>query len=174
MILTKLEATAYRMHSPRWASQPKSGQGAATHGGRANRPRVAALYLALDYDTAIKEFIRRSELLRPGTLVSYQLKLERVVDFRHGFNQTWDPIWEDFNCDWEKLWFNDRIEPPSWVIGDKVIESGAKGILFNSVKKEGGHNLVIYVDQLNQLDLLNVVDPDHALPKNQSSWKLDQ
>lgn len=27
MILTKLEATAYRMHSPRWASQPKSGQG---------------------------------------------------------------------------------------------------------------------------------------------------
>ena len=42
MILTRLEATTYRMHSPKWASEPTSGRGAATHGGRANRPGVLA------------------------------------------------------------------------------------------------------------------------------------
>ena len=152
MILTKFEATAYRMHSPKWASQPTSGHGAATHGGRANRPGIVALYLALDYDTAIKEFTRRSELLHPGTLVSYKVNLTSVVDFRNGFNSSWDPIWEDFHSDWEKLWFNDRIEPPSWVVGDKVLESGAKGILFNSARREGGHNLVVYTNQLTELD----------------------
>ena len=42
--------------------------GAAAHGGRANRPRVAALYMALDTETAIKEYQQVSMLLPPGTL----------------------------------------------------------------------------------------------------------
>ncbi len=57
MILTSLSQTlAYRMHTPKWAAVPTSGAGAAVHGGRANRPGVAALYLALDVDTAVKEY----------------------------------------------------------------------------------------------------------------------
>jgi len=41
-----------------------------------------------------------------------------VADFRAGFEApNWNPIWEDFYCDWRELWFNQRIEPPSWVIG---------------------------------------------------------
>ena len=74
MILTRLvNLTAFRMHTPKWAVAPTSGTGAATHGGRANRPGVAALYLALDIETAIKEYQRVSVLLPPGTLVSYQV-----------------------------------------------------------------------------------------------------
>jgi RES domain-containing protein len=66
MILTQLEnLTAYRMHAPRWAVAPTSGAGAAKHGGRVNRPGVAALYLALDIDTAVKEFQQVSTLLPP-------------------------------------------------------------------------------------------------------------
>lgn len=57
MILTTLDqVSAYRMHTPKWAVTPTSGAGAAAHGGRANRPGVTALYLALDIDTAIKEY----------------------------------------------------------------------------------------------------------------------
>ena len=56
MILTDLDdQVAYRMHVPRWASLPLSGEGAAKHGGRANRPGVAALYLALEAPTALAE-----------------------------------------------------------------------------------------------------------------------
>ena len=76
MILTALDQTlAYRMHTPKWAGSPTSGAGAALHGGRANRPGIAALYLALDIGTAIKEYQQVSTLLPPGTLVSYRLNL---------------------------------------------------------------------------------------------------
>ena len=52
MILTDLgPVTAYRMHTPRWATAPTSGAGAAAHGGRANRPGTPALYIALEPET---------------------------------------------------------------------------------------------------------------------------
>jgi len=57
MILTELgPLTAYRMHTPRWATAPTSGAGAAAHGGRANRPGTQALFLALEPETAVREF----------------------------------------------------------------------------------------------------------------------
>ena len=56
--------TAYRLHTPKWAVAPTSGAGAADHGGRANRPGVAALYLALEAQTAIDEYRQVSTLLR--------------------------------------------------------------------------------------------------------------
>lgn len=59
MKLTALaDVTAYRMHVPRWAVAPTSGAGAAKHGGRANRPGVDALYLALETETAVREYSR--------------------------------------------------------------------------------------------------------------------
>lgn len=49
MILTNLNSTtAYRMHMPKWAVAPTSGAGAASYGGRLNRPGIEALYLSLD------------------------------------------------------------------------------------------------------------------------------
>lgn len=61
MILTDFgPVTAYRMHAPRWATAPTSGAGAAIHGGRANRPGIAALYLSPDSDSAIREYHRHA------------------------------------------------------------------------------------------------------------------
>jgi RES domain-containing protein len=172
MILTRVEAlTAYRMHVPKWAVAPTSGAGAARHGGRANRPGIAALYLALEAETAIEEYQQVSSLLPPGTLVSYVVTVDRVVDFRAGLERAhWDPIWEDFYCDWRELWFNQRVEPPSWVVGDEAMAAGAKGILFRSRVREGGTNLVIYPEALGAADALTVFDPGGSLPKNQDSW----
>ena len=75
MILTALgPLTAYRMHTPNWAMAPTSGAGAAAHGGRANRPGMQALYLALEPDTAVREYQQLSPLMPPGTLVSYTVQ----------------------------------------------------------------------------------------------------
>ena len=122
MIVTDLvETVAYRVHVPRWASMPTSGAGAAQHGGRANRPGVEAVYLSLELDTAVREYLQLSPLMPPGTLVSYHLTVHQVVDFRDGFQAShWDPLWEQFLEDWRQLWFNQRTEPPSWVLGDQV------------------------------------------------------
>ena len=94
-----------------------------------------------------------------------------IADFQSGFDASnWDPIWEDFYCDWRELWFNQHIEPPSWVMGDEVIAAGAKGILFQSHIFTGGSNLVVYPDTFIATDSLAVFDPGQALPKNQDSW----
>ncbi|MBL0285182.1 MAG: RES family NAD+ phosphorylase [Zoogloea sp.] len=70
MILTRVgQLTVYRMHTPKWAVSPLSGAGAAQHGGRANRPGVPVLYMALEMDTAIREYQQVSSLLPPGTQV---------------------------------------------------------------------------------------------------------
>jgi RES domain-containing protein len=88
MKLTELaEATVYRNHVPRWAVAPTSGAGAGKHGGRVNRPGVEALYLALETETAIREYQQVSTLLPPGTLTSYQLTVAPVVDFTGGLQR---------------------------------------------------------------------------------------
>jgi len=173
MILTDLgDIVAYRMLVPKWAIAPTSGAGAGRHGGRANRIGVNALYLALDVETAVREYQQVSPLLPPGTLVSYRVSAAPVVDYTRGYVPgTWDPLWEDFYCDWRSIWFNERIEPPSWVLGDAVIAAGAKGILFRSRLSHAGTNLVLYVDELDAGDTLDVHDPSGSLPRNQSSWE---
>lgn len=172
MIFTRLrEVTAYRMHQPVWATRPTSGAGAGRHGGRANRPGVEALYLALEEPTAIAEYRQLSSLLPPGTLVTYTLSLARAVDFSAGYTAFWPPLWQEFYGDWRKLWFDERIEPPSWVLGDEVIAAGASGILFKSTLNPSGRNLVIFTDYLGPDDRIEVFDPGNFLPRNQDSWK---
>jgi RES domain-containing protein len=173
MILTELgPVTAYRMHTPRWATAPTSGAGAAAHGGRANRPGVSALYLALEPETAVREYQQLSPLMPPGTLVSYTVRLAQVVDFRAGYDVArWHDLWEEFLCDWRELWFNQRVEPPSWVLADEALAAGAKGILFASTLAAGGTNLVVFNGQLTADDMLQIYDPAGTLPKNQDSWR---
>ena len=169
MKLTRLDAAAYRVHTPRWAHAPLSGAGAARAGGRANRPGVPALYLSLELETALAEYQQLSILMPPGLMVSYILDLGPLVDLRDGV-AGWDPLWHDFYCDWRALHFDKDVEPPSWVLGDIAMASGAKGILFPSVLV-AGINLVIYTELLDADDRLSVYDPDDGLPRNQRSWE---
>ena len=173
MILTELgPVAAYRMHTPRWASAPTSGTGAAAHGGRANRPGTPALYLSLETETAIREYQQLSPLMPPGTLVSYTVRVTPIVDFSAGYDAAnWSDLWQDYHCDWRELWFNQRVEPPSWVLADEVLNAGAKGILFASKLALGGLNLVLYNEMLTGDDTLQVHDPAGSLPKNQDSWR---
>lgn len=172
MILASLvSVTAYRMHTPKWAVAPTSGAGAALHGGRANRVGVEALYLSLDAQTAMREYQQLSPLMPPATLVAYTVTAAPVVDFRGGYDpEHWDALWRDFDCDWRRLWFGEGTEPPSWVLGDRAIDAGAKGILFGSVMQGGGVNLVLYTATLGPGDWLEPYDPHGALPRDQSSW----
>ena len=169
MIFTAINTIAYRVHNPKWAYTPISGNGAGTHGGRVNRPGVNALYLSLELDTALAEYKQVDALLPPGLVVSYPIVVDSIVDFRSGFTRNWNALWQDFHCDWRKLYFNDGIEPPTWIIGDQVIAAGGKGILFKSVIS-GGTNLVLYNDALTDSDSVVAHDPHHMLPKNQDSW----
>ena len=169
MKLAHLSGAAYRVHTPRWAYAPLSGEGAATHGGRANRPGVAALYLSLELETAIAEYRQLSPLMPPGLIVSYQVDVGPLVDLRDGVDESWDPLWQDFYCDWRALHFGEGVEPPSWVLGDIAIATGTKGIIFPSVM-DHGTNLILYTATLSGGDRVEVYDPGKALPRDQRSW----
>jgi RES domain-containing protein len=77
----------------------------------------------------------------------------------------------EFYCDWRELWFNQHVEPPSWVLADEALDAGAKGILFVSKLAPGGINLVLYNEVLAADDTLQAHDPSGALPKNEDSWR---
>ena len=123
-------------------------------------------------ETAVREYQQLSPLMPPGTLVSYTVHVAPVADFRAGYDAArWSELREEFHCDWRELWFNQRVEPPSWVLADEAIAAAAKGIVFASKLAPSGLNLVVYNDLLAADDTLQVHDPTGALPKNQDSWR---
>ncbi len=160
----------YRAHSPQWASRPLSGAGAAKQGGRFNRPGVQALYLSDSPKTALAEYQQLGPLLPPCTLVSYHIAINKVVDFSGGFDAScWTPLWADWDCQWRQLATVDRIEPPSWLLGDDVRRLGFTALLFPSVVCSGT-NLALFTESIEPNDVLEVYDPDGKLPRNRKSW----
>lgn len=166
-----LQTSLFRAHSPRWAGSPTSGAGAAAQGGRFNRQGVEALYLSSSPTTALAEYQQTSPFLPPCTLCSYNVRLNNLVDLRQlHYGPPWDDLWQSWNDDWRHSRFDLHIEPPTWVLSDLVRDAGHTGIIFPStLDKADGWNLVIYLDSIDG-DLVEVIDPNHQLPKNQDSW----
>lgn len=173
MILLDLPADSafFRCHAPRWASQPLSGMGAATRGGRFNRAGLEGLYLSTDIDTALAEYRQDNPFLPPGTFCQYAVGGFRVADITRGFDPVhWSSLWSDHACDWRELLFNQHIQPPTWDMADLAREAGCEGVLFPSVARPGGVNLVVFESSLKPAEQLRVLDPSGALPRDQSSW----
>ena len=165
------DAVLYRYLTPKWAFVPLSGAGASAEGGRFNRHGIEALYLASAPQTALEEYRQGSSLVPPATLVNYLAEIEDIVDFSGGYDPAlWDDDWADWDCSWRKIARLDRKVPPSWLLADKVISQGHRGILFPSLRDPGGTNLVLFHSNFAASDRLQVHDPDNRLPKDQSSW----
>ena len=161
----------FRALTPRWASRPTSGAGAATSGGRFNREGIEALYMSLDDVTALREYQQTSPFLPPCTMCSYTVSLRGLVDLRQLHRgEPWDELWHDWGEDWRHLKFDLHIEPPTWVLGDMVLSNGYTGILIPSQAHEGGTNVVVYMSQLRDGNSVGVNDPDGRLPHDESSW----
>lgn len=173
MILTALPQPVVltRDNTPQWAYAPLSGAGAASHGGRFNRPGLEALYLSMDAQTALAEYQQTSRHLPPGTICTYIATLPALVDLRHLGEGTWDPLWSDWAIDWRAQLFNLHVDPVTWDMGDLAIEAGSPGIIFPSVAHPGGVNVVIFPQELvaGQFSIA-VFDPDGLLPRDASSW----
>jgi RES domain-containing protein len=77
----RLQGVAYRAHNPKWSWSPLSGEGARLHGGRFNAKGVAALYLSLDWQTAIIEASQGfAYRIPPLTIVSYEVDCDDIAD----------------------------------------------------------------------------------------------
>lgn len=158
----------FRAHNPYWSYTPLSGVGAARAGGRFNRPGCSALYLSLDQATSAAEYQQDNDLTEPYLQVAYVANLPDLVDLRL-LDDEWDELWKDWDCDWRQLYV-DGNEPPTWLLFDMLVDSEATGLIFPSIARKGGINVVLYTDALDPAWLL-AHDPNNLLPKDQSSWK---
>ncbi len=164
----------YRVLTPSYSHLPTSGAGAARKGGRFNEPGTAALYLALEKETALDEYSQAQELFGPGTMVCYHVTLANVVDFSMGYDPNdWSPLWRGWDCDWQQIVRLHQGRPPTWEMAAKVLahqKPRFSGLLFPATRRPGGTNLVIYLDRLAAGDKVSPYDPDGQLPRDDSSW----
>lgn len=157
----------FRAHNPRWAFQPLSGTGAARAGGRFNRPGTDALYVSLEVETSAAEYQQDDALSDPFTLITYVSTLPELVDLRL-LDTSWDQLWNDWDTDWRQM-FVEGLEPPSWMLGDLLLEGDDVGLIFPSLARLGGLNVVLFTDRLKP-DWLMAHDPSGLIPRDQSSW----
>ena len=169
------DAVFYRFLTPKWSHLPLSGAGAAEDGGRFNRPGVEALYLSSSPDTALAEYKQGARIPPPATLAAYQLSVTEIVDFSGGHDPAqWASEWAGWDCNWRKIARLEKKTPPSWRLSDRLVERGAKGLLFPSLQSAGGLNLVIFINNLLPDDIVRVHDPEGRSPRDQSSWLPDE
>jgi RES domain-containing protein len=166
ILTVSLVGRYWRMISPKWAYHPLSGKGAARNGARYNPNGIEALYLSEDCETAIAEY--HQDLIRPGTLCPYDLKIDRIVDLTDG--NVLRELGIDFSIlfsSWEKAVSLDQI-PPTWSLYTELHSKKIKGLKYPSVQRKGGKNIVLW--NWNNLEV-RVFDPLSDLPKDDSSWR---
>ena len=147
----------WRMLGIRWQRRPLES-GSHLSGGRWNPPGTSALYLSADYNTAIQEM--HQDLIRPGTLVAYDVQAEAVADLTGA-----DPAIT--SCLWRDIYMVERATPPSWALAEQLIADGAEGALVPSLQNRGGRNLVLWrwhdASGAGEGAALTLVDPEAAL-----------
>jgi len=165
----------WRVLTPKWASEPVSGAGAAAHGGRWNRPGVEALYVSepfagpLDVTTAWKEF-QQDLGPRIGTLAPYEIDFACAVDLTDPASlRALGIAAADLQCLWKDM-VSRGLEPPTWRICDRLIAEDVHGVRVPSAANPGGVNFVMWRLDNSPGCRVTVVDPDSALPVDRASW----
>jgi RES domain-containing protein len=153
----------WRILSPRWAHAPLSGEGAARHGGRWNRPGDAALYLSAEIETAFAEY-QQEFGVRPGTFAAFDVKGATVADL--GDNETLQALGvgpADLLCPWKQIAFVNKGTPPTWLICDRL-RADVDGLRVPSAQYVGGFNLVLWRWNTDGAPSVGVHDPRGELP----------
>jgi RES domain-containing protein len=171
----RLTGFVYRAHNPRWAFAPASGQGAALAGGRFNPLGMPALYTSLRFETAWLEAQQAFPFkAQPTTLCAYEVDCEDVLDLTdaatlaiHGIAPA------ELGCPWKDL-STRGIKPPSWTMAERLIASGAAGVIVPSFAKGAGAadiNAVFWNWTADPPHQVRVIDAEHRLPKDTNPWR---
>lgn len=148
----------WRILSPRWAHAPLSGEGAARHGGRWNRPGDAALYLSAEIETAFAEY-QQEVGVRPGTFAAFDVTRATVADLGDSRTvATLDIDPAELNCPWKQIAFVDKAAPPTWLICDRL-RGEFDGLRVPSTQYAGGFNLVLWRWNTDGAPTVTMLDP---------------
>jgi len=144
------------------------------HGGRFNAKGASALYLALTIDGMFAEmghgFPHR---FRPLTVCSYDVDVDDLADLRDDVHRKANNVrLAELACPW-KLDLSEGRAPASWMLAERLLNSGHSGILVPSFAhgaKPDMANLVLWKWGPDLPHKVEVHDPGNRLPRNQTSW----
>jgi RES domain-containing protein len=170
-----LQGAAYRAHNPKWSWSPLSGEGARINGGRFNPKGVPALYLSLDWSTAVLEASQGFAFrIPPLTIVAYEVDCEDIADLtaarelrRHGGTR------DVLACAWRLLAETGRAVP-SWALAERLRGEGIAGIIVPSFAPgaaSDSRNLVLWQWGAELPHKVTVFDPEGRLPRSDASWR---
>lgn len=171
----RLQGVAYRAHNPKWSWSPLSGEGARLHGGRFNAKGVAALYLSLDWQTAIVEATQGfAYRIPPLTLVSYEVDCEDIADLTLAEERAKHRVSEKAMGYAWRLLVDTGAPVPSWRIAERLIEARLAGIIVPSYAvgaDREAKNLVLWKWSEEVPHRVSIIDIERRLPRSDASWK---
>jgi RES domain-containing protein len=164
----KAPATAYRPHNPLWSHSPLSGVGAARHGGRFNRIGLPALYLSVNYETAVLEASQGfKNKMQPLTIVQYEVDCDDIVDLTDSAERKrWNISPAELACGWQVLALT-GLPVPTWELADRMRKRGCAGIQVRSFAPgatKKNVNLVLWKWRRPPHKVV-VIDDEERLPK---------
>jgi RES domain-containing protein len=171
----RLQGVAYRAHNPKWSWSPLSGEGARMHGGRFNPKGAAALYLSLDWPTAVIEASQGfAYRIPPLTLVSYEVDCEDIADLTSAEERAQHRVSSKvMACAW-RLLAETGAPVPSWRMAERLIEAKLAGIIVPSYAvgaDREAKNLVLWRWSEDLPHRVTIIDAERRLPQNDASWK---
>jgi len=174
---SRFDGLVYRANHPAWAYDPESGEGAKIHGGRFSRFGTDCFYAALSLETAWLEAQQGFAFkAQPLTICSYQANLADILDLTDpGVRDAAKVTLGQLGCAWERL-AGDRDSVPTWELADRLIAAGCAGVIvpsFASRATPQDRNLVLWSWSCEAPHRMQVVDDEHRLPRDRSSWQDD-